>query len=103
MRKSACQVDERQLKVAERLENTIGLISIEAVRLLQARSSARTDPTRPEQRVVPSLWAQMLCRAKNQQPCSSDGTEVLPRSRELGGFLGRKCDGEPGWVTIWRG
>jgi hypothetical protein len=21
----------------------------------------------------------------------------------LGGFLGRKCDGEPGWLTIWHG
>ncbi len=21
----------------------------------------------------------------------------------LGGFLARKCDGEPGWITIWRG
>ena len=21
----------------------------------------------------------------------------------LGGFLGRKGDGEPGWITIWRG
>ena len=21
----------------------------------------------------------------------------------LGGFLGRKSDGEPGWRTIWRG
>ena len=22
---------------------------------------------------------------------------------QLGGFLGRKGDGEPGWITIWRG
>jgi hypothetical protein len=22
---------------------------------------------------------------------------------KLGGFLGRKHDGEPGWITIWRG
>ena len=22
---------------------------------------------------------------------------------KLGGFLGRKSDGEPGWITIWRG
>ena len=21
----------------------------------------------------------------------------------LGGFLGRKSDGNPGWITIWRG
>jgi hypothetical protein len=22
---------------------------------------------------------------------------------KVGGFLGRKSDGEPGWITIWRG
>ena len=22
---------------------------------------------------------------------------------KLGGFLGRRHDGEPGWITIWRG
>ncbi len=22
---------------------------------------------------------------------------------KLGGFLGRKSDGDPGWITIWRG
>ena len=22
---------------------------------------------------------------------------------KLGGFLGRRSDGEPGWITIWRG
>ena len=39
----------------------------------------------------------------------------LPRRRELtvnqfyrelaklGGFIGRKSDGQPGWITIWRG
>ena len=21
----------------------------------------------------------------------------------LGGFLGRKSDGDPGWITLWRG
>jgi hypothetical protein len=21
----------------------------------------------------------------------------------LGGHLGRKCDGQPGWITLWRG
>jgi hypothetical protein len=22
---------------------------------------------------------------------------------KLGGFLGRRSDGDPGWITIWRG
>ena len=26
-----------------------------------------------------------------------------PSLRRLGGHLGRKCDGRPGWIKLWRG
>jgi len=29
--------------------------------------------------------------------------EFLRAVAGLGGHLGRKCDGEPGWITLWRG
>ena len=29
--------------------------------------------------------------------------EFFRELAKLGGFLGRKHDGEPGWQTIWRG
>ena len=29
--------------------------------------------------------------------------EFMRALASLGGFLGRKPDGEPGWQTIWRG
>ncbi len=29
--------------------------------------------------------------------------EFFRELAKLGGFLGRKSDGEPGWQTIWRG
>ena len=29
--------------------------------------------------------------------------EVREIDAKMGGFLGRKSDGEPGWITIWRG
>ena len=28
---------------------------------------------------------------------------VLRSIAKLGGFIGRKRDGEPGWITLWRG
>ena len=28
---------------------------------------------------------------------------VLRAIARLGGFIGRKSDGEPGWITLWRG
>ena len=29
--------------------------------------------------------------------------QFVDRVAGLGGFLGRKCDGAPGWQSLWRG
>jgi len=29
--------------------------------------------------------------------------EFFRELAKLGGFLGRKCDGDPGWQTVWHG
>jgi hypothetical protein len=103
--KTGCNVTGRQLKTKERLEAMVALMSVTAVRLLQLKSVARTDPNRPARKVVPVLWLKMLKLARKNR-CKVEGMTVGQFYRELaklGGFLGRKGDGEPGWITIWRG
>ena len=29
--------------------------------------------------------------------------QFVDRVARLGGYLGRKCDGPPGWMSLWRG
>lgn len=102
--KSGCRVKDRQLKTADRLESMAGLMSIEAVRLLQIKSVARTDPDRPARQVVPSVWIEMLAAVRKQHSHAAMTVYEFYRAlAKLGGFLARKCDGEPGWITIWRG
>ncbi len=104
--KTGCQVEARQLKSPERLEAMIGLMSVVAVRLLQLKSLARTDPERPVRTVVPRLWIEMLAAARKLSAAVKERLTVYQFYRELaklGGFLGRKHDGEPGWITLWRG
>jgi hypothetical protein len=104
--KTGCQVEERQLKSPERLEAMIGLLSVVAVRLLQLKGLARTDPDRPAAQVVPELWIDLLAAARQLQPAAKATLTVYQFYRELaklGGFLGRRHDGEPGWITLWRG
>jgi len=36
-------------------------------------------------------------------PGGWDVRGALRAVARLGGFLGRKGDGEPGWLTLWRG
>ena len=76
-----------------------------AVRLLQLKSIARTNPEVPAQRVIPSVWLKMLKLARKNLFRVHDLTvgQFYREVAKLGGFLGRKSDGEPGWITIWRG
>jgi len=103
--KTGCAAESRQLKAAGRLEAFIGLTSVVAIRLLQLKSLARTDPEVPAQRVVPRVWLQMLKLARRRLTRVHDLTvgQFYREVAMLGGFLGRKSDGDPGWITIWRG
>ena len=103
--KTGCSTESRQLKAAGRLEAFVGLTSVVAVRLLQLKSLARTNPEVPAQRVVPRVWLQMLKLARKGLHRVHDLTigQFYREVAKLGGFLGRKSDGEPGWITIWRG
>lgn len=107
--KTGCRVEHRQLKTKERLERITGLLSVVSVRLLQLKSAARTNPTRPAREVVPQRWITMLQAARKRTRRKTTPTapmtigEFYRELAKLGGFLGRKCDGEPGWITIWRG
>ena len=42
-------------------------------------------------------------RLKRTTAASMTIGEFYRELAKLGGFLGRKSDGEPGWITIWRG
>jgi hypothetical protein len=101
--KSGCRATRRQLHTAARLEALVGLLGVEAVRLLQLRALARAEPGRPAEPPVPARYVQMLRRARQ---LAGEGPLSVGRFfrelAKLGGFLGRTGDGEPGWLTIWR-
>lgn len=103
--KSGCRVTSRQLKTGSRLEAVVGLLSVVAMRLVQLKSLANREPDRPARSVVPLLWLQMLKAARKQLRRVHDLTlkQFYRELAKLGGFLGRKSDGSPGWITIWRG
>jgi hypothetical protein len=105
--KSGCRVECRQLKSKEGLERITGLLSVVAVRLLQLKSAARTNPDCPASRVIPRQWIKMLVAARKRLKLTNVAAmtigEFYRELARLGGFMGRKSDGEPGWITIWRG
>jgi hypothetical protein len=102
--KTGCRVTARQLKTKERLEPMVGLMSVEAVRLVQLKAAARTAPTRRAEDFVPPVWVRVLMAARKLRSSARLTVgEFYREMAKLGGFIGRKGDGEPGWITIWRG
>jgi len=102
--KSGCRVTDRQLKTKERLEAMVGLMSVEAVRLVQLKAAARTEPDRPAEHFVPFVWVMVLMTVRKLRPQGKLTVgEFYREMAKLGGFIGRKSDGQPGWITIWRG
>ena len=103
--KTGCRVTERQLKAKHRLEAMVGLLSVVSVRLLQLKSAARVEPDRPARRMIPPRWIALLQAARKNVKHTKSLTvgEFYHELAKLGGFIGRKSDGEPGWITIWRG
>jgi hypothetical protein len=102
--KTGCRLEWRQYQSAHKLEAITAVCSITAVRLLRIRSAARASPDLPARNVVPGRWVSMLeglRKGKHRQ--INTIREFYRALAGLGGHLGRKCDGEPGWITLWRG
>lgn len=102
--KSGCSLEMRTLRSAERLEALIGLISVIGVRLFQLKLIGRNQPKAKAATHVPTSWLKCLKLARPKTKLTGMTVyEFFRALAKMGGFLGRKGDGEPGWQTIWRG
>ena len=102
--KSGAGVEASQLGKAYRLETLIAVLALVAVRLLNTKLVARAVPERglsPEEVGVDAL---RILEARVGRPPKGWTTGTLwVALAKLGGFIGRKNDGPPGWKNIWRG
>jgi hypothetical protein len=101
--KTGCRVEARQYQTGDRLAPVIGLLSVLAVRLLHLKTVARQQPERPATEVLPAEWLVALPLLLKKCSPLKTAREFFRGLASLGGFLGRKGDGEPGWQTIWGG
>lgn len=101
--KTGCRVESRQYRTGDRLAPVIGMLSVLAVRLLQLKLAARANPEQPAAGVVPAMWLTALPLVLKSRKPIKTVRDFFRGLASLGGFLGRKGDGEPGWQTVWRG
>lgn len=105
--KSGCQIESRQLESAERLKRLLTLFSVVAWRILYAAMLARALPEAPCTIFFEDgEWQALYCTAHNtpivpqQPPTLQEAIRLVAR---LGGFIGRKQDGQPGVTVLWKG
>ena len=101
--KTGCRVEARQLEQAARLEALVGIASVVAARLLQLKCQVRADPARTARECVSSEQLRILAGYFNRPSADMSVCDFWRGVARLGGFLGRKSDGEPGWQALWHG
>lgn len=105
--KSGCKVEERQLGHAERIETCLGVDMVVAWRIFHLAKLGRETPNVDctvffEEAEWKALVAHIT---QNPKPPDHPPTlrEAMRMVASLGGFLGRKGDGEPGTKSLWLG
>jgi hypothetical protein len=105
--KSGCRVEERQFEDITRLERYLALDSIVAWRVLFLTLLGREQPHLPCTALLEAHeWQALYCFIHHTHTPPLEPPTLQAATRwigQLGGFLSRKRDGEPGVTTIWRG
>ena len=105
--KSGCKIEDRQLQTFDRLDACLALDAIIAWRILFLLYAGRQMPELPASILFEESECKALYSYTHQTPnpppkplTLQDMTSYLAK---LGGFLGRKGDGLPGAIVLWRG
>lgn len=104
--KSGCRIEDRQLGSAKGLEACLAIDLVVAWRIFHLAKLGRETPDVPctvyfEDAQWKALWVRVNRSTPPQQPPTLN--QAMRMVASLGGFLGRKGDGEPGTQTLWRG
>jgi len=102
--KTGAGIERSQLEARERLEVLLGILAVVAVRLLNMKLLCRSRPH--DEAAAGTLGPEALKILEATYGTPRDGwtnRNLFVAVARLGGFLARKGDGDPGWITIWRG
>lgn len=103
--KSGCKIEQRQLGHADRIETCLAIDLVVAWRIFHLCKLGREIPDVPctvffEEAEWKALVA-FVTKTHPEKPPTL--REAIRMTASLGGFLGRKGDGEPGTQTLWLG
>jgi hypothetical protein len=104
--KSGCKVEESQLERAERFEPYLALCLIVAWRVMHVMMLGRECPELPcDVAFDEDEWQAVYATVERRPPPAEPPAmkTMVGLIASLGGWLGRKCDGDPGPKAMWVG
>jgi hypothetical protein len=101
--KSGLRIESQRFESYEPLVATMAVISVVAIRLLQLRYARDSHPDCDASMVASEVEIEVVGKATRYTGKRMTVKAFVDRVARLGGYLGRKCDGPPGWMTLWRG
>lgn len=101
--KTGFRIEKTQLKSLPRIESLLGFIAVASIKLLQLRDVVRHNPdTNAQEYVEPEDVQIVQAYYKLANKPLKIGC-FLKYIAQMGGFLNRKNDGNPGWQSLWEG
>jgi hypothetical protein len=105
--KSGCRIEQRQLETTARLRRVLMVDLVVAWRVMSLSKAARQSPeAAASEWLGQDEWQALCCyyqrqaRPPRRSPSLSQAVRWIA---QLGGFLARRSDGEPGPIVLWRG
>ncbi len=75
-----------------------------AIESRRYETSAKDTSDQPASDIALRHWVDMLAVVRKRKLTTPMTIREFVRALAgLGGFIGRKADGDPGWITLWRG
>jgi hypothetical protein len=100
--KSGLQMEKQRFR-GDALLAMMAVLSVLAIRILQMRYARDGDPESPATSIASREEIEMVEMVSKQVGKLTTVAKWVDAVAKMGGYLGRKGDGAPGWMTLWRG
>jgi len=103
--KTGLRIEDQRFETKEAMFASLALMSVVAIRMLQLRYARDEQPDAPASQIATQEEIEMVSKATKYRakPSTMTVKRFVDGVARLGGYLCRKCDGPPGWNSLWRG
>jgi hypothetical protein len=101
--KTGLGIEKVRFETRGRLLAVLALLSVVAVRVLDLRWRRDADPEADARTIATPQEIEVVIKATKHRGTRLTVQAFVDGVAKLGGYLGRKGDGPPGWRSLWRG